>query len=258
MLICLDIGNSQIYGGVFDKNTLRLRFRHKTDTENSADQLGVFLKTTLRENDIVPEAVKKIAICSVVPSADFSVRAACKKYFNLDPFFLETGAKTGIKIKTKNPAETGSDLIASAIGAVEKYPDNHIIVGDFGTVTTYTFINKNKEFLGATFLPGFRLSMNVLGKAEKLFSVEIVKPQSIMGRSTMECIQSGLYYQQLSVLREVLSRASSEVFQGEKFFVIGTGGLAYLLTEESLFDVVDSDLILNGLKIAWEKNHAPV
>lgn len=254
MIICLDIGNSQIYGGVFDESGLLLRFRHKTETENSADQLGVFLKTVLRENDILPTAVKRIAICSVVPSVDFSVRAACKKYFNIEPFFLETGAKTGILIKTKNPAETGSDLIASAIGAVTKYPNTNIVVADFGTVTTYTYISKNKEFLGATFLPGFRLSMNVLGKAAKLFSVEIMKPGALMGRSTAECIQSGLYYQQLGVLREVISRASDEIFNKEKFMLIATGGFACFLNEEKLFDVVDPDIILEGLKIVLDKN----
>lgn len=257
-MLCLDIGNSHIFGGVFEKEAIRLRFRHETNPGITSDQFGIFLKNVLRENKIIPESIKHIAICSVVPSVDYSIRSACKKYFNIDPFFLESGVKTGIKIKTKNPNETGSDLIAGAVGAVSKYPNQNIIIADFGTITTYAFVSKNKEFLGASFLPGFRLSMSSLGKAAKLFPVEIIKPSSIAGKSTVESIQSGLYYHQLSMLKEVISQASTKIFKNEKTILVGTGGFVHLLENEKLFDEINSDLLLEGLKITFEKNYAPL
>lgn len=254
MILCLDIGNSQIFGGVFDHDKIALRFRHEAKLSGASDQLGVFLKSVLRENDLDPCAVKQIAICSVVPAMDYSIRAACRKYFDIDPFFLQAGVKTGIQIKTKNPSDTGSDLIAGVVGAIDSFPDKTLIVADFGTVTTYAFVSKNKEFLGATFLPGFRLAMSALGSTAKLFPVDIKKPKSIMGRSTAGSMRSGLYYHQVGMLKEVISQSINTIFDGEKPLVISTGGFAYLLKEENLFHSILPNMVLEGLKITLQKN----
>lgn len=249
MILCLDIGNSQIFGGVFDNEKIRLRFRHDTTTSSTSDQLGIFLKSVLRENGLVCDAIKQIAVCSVVPTIDYSLRAACRKYFDIEPFFLQAGVKTGLKIKYRNPLELGADRIANAIAAMSDYPGENIIVIDFGTATTFCAISHKKEYLGGAILAGMRLSMNALqANTARLFSVEIIKPKNIVGRSTAENIQSGLYFGQLGILREFTTRITEEYFKDKKPVIVGTGGFAYLFEREELFTTVAPDLILHGLK----------
>ena len=126
MMLCIDVGNSHIYGGVFDGEEICLRFRH-TSKVSTSDELGIFLKSVLRENNCDPSVIRAIAICSVVPQLDYSLRAACIKYFSVEPFFLQAGVKTGLNIKYRNPVDVGADRIANAIAATHlalglKYP----------------------------------------------------------------------------------------------------------------------------------------
>jgi len=249
MILCLDVGNSQIFGGVFVDDQLQLRFRHDTTVSSTSDQLGIFLINVLRENGLDKKNVKKIAICSVVPSLDYSLRAACIKYFDHDPFMLQAGVKTGLKIKYHNPLEVGADRIANAIAAVATYPKENIIVIDFGTATTFCTITKEKEYLGGAILAGMKLSMNALqNNTAKLFSVEIIKPTSVVGKTTVENIQAGLYYGQLGMLREFTRRITDEFFRDQKPIIIGTGGFSYLFEQEGIFTTVMPDLVLQGLR----------
>lgn len=158
MLLCLDIGNSHIFGGVFKNNKLVLRFRHATYSSITSDQLGTFLRNVLRENGFNPEKITKIAMCSVVPSIDYSLKAACIKYFKTEPFVLNYASKHGIQIKTQNPAENGGDIIAGLIAAIHLQPRKNLIVIDLGTVTTIAAITEKKEYLGVTFIPGIYTS----------------------------------------------------------------------------------------------------
>jgi len=255
MILCLDVGNSQIFGGVFDGEKILLRFRYATQKGQTSDQLGIFLKSVLQENGIDCAAINQIAICSVVPSIDYSLRAACIKYFNHEPFLLQAGVKTGLKIKYRNPLEVGADRIANAIAAVKQFPQKNIIVVDLGTATTFCAINTEKEYLGGAILTGIRLSMEALSNnTAKLFSVEILKPESALGRSTIESIQAGLYYGQLGAVRELSKRIGEEVFAGEKFLLLGTGGFATLFEKEKLFHTIVPDLVLQGLRLALEMN----
>lgn len=255
MILCLDVGNSQLYGGVFNGETIQLRFRHDTKLSGSSDDLGLFLKSVLRENAIATEQIKQIAICSVVPHIDYSLRAACKKYFDIEPFVLQAGVKTGLKIKYRNPLEVGADRITNAIAAAQLYPQQNIIVVDLGTATTVCVINAAKEYLGGVIMAGMRISMGALqNNAAKLFPVEIVTPESIIGRSTAESIQSGLYYGQLGLIREVVQRITREAFNDQAPVVIGTGGFAYLFANENIFHTIQPDLVLHGLRIALQLN----
>lgn len=255
MILCLDVGNSQIFGGVFNQNKLQLHFRYETKQGGTSDQLGIFLRSVLRENNFCHEKITQIAICSVVPFLDYSLRAACIKYFQIDPFFLAMGAKTGIKIKTNNPGETGADLVAAAIGAIHHYPNKNIIVIDFGTATTFSAISNKKEFLGASFLPGIRLAMNTLqDNTAKLSAVEIQKPENIAGRSTKESIQSGIYFGHLGTIREIVKRMIKETFHNKKAVIIGTGGFANLFEKEKIFSTVMPNIVLEGLYLALKIN----
>jgi type III pantothenate kinase len=255
MLLCLDVGNTNIFGGVFAKDEVILRFRYNTCHGSTSDQMGVFLRCLLRENNLDAKEIRAIAICSVVPSVDYSLHAACKKYFNLEPFILRSGIKTGIKIKTRNPAETGADLIAGCLAAVHDYPKDNVIVVDLGTATTLCAVSADKEFLGAVILAGLKISMDALqSNAAKLYPVEIIKPEKITGRFTTEAMQAGLYHGHLGAIKECLRGMSAEVFGAKKPIIIGTGGFAHLFEAEKIFDNIQPDLILHGLRLAFEMN----
>ena len=249
MILCLDIGNSQIFGGVFGNESLELTFRRTSQLRSSSDELGVFFRTVLRENDIDPKSITKVAICCVVPDLLYSLRATCQKYFRIEPLILRPGIKTGLKILYRDPREVGADRIADAIGAVKLYPDRNIIVADFGTATTICAISHKKEFLGGNILPGLNLSMRALEeKTAQLPSVEIVPVKTAIGRSTVESIQAGLYWSNVGMVRELVKRISDEEFSTGNPVVIGTGGFAQLFNRQKLFDEVVPDLILKGLR----------
>ena len=249
MILCLDIGNSQIFGGVFGNESLELTFRRTSQLRSSSDELGVFFRTVLRENDIDPKSITKVAICCVVPDLLYSLRATCQKYFRIEPLILRPGIKTGLKILYRDPREVGADRIADAIGAVKLYPERNIIVADFGTATTICAISHKKEFLGGNILPGLNLSMRALEeKTAQLPSVEIVPVKTAIGRSTVESIQAGLYWSNVGMVRELVKRISDEEFSAGNPVVIGTGGFAQLFNRQKLFDEVVPDLILKGLR----------
>ncbi len=255
MILTLDVGNSQIYGGVFENNKMRISFRRSSKTGSSSDQMGIFLRNVLRENDIDPKKVKKIAICSVVPDVIYSLKGACKKYFNVEPFVLQAGVKTGLKIKYLSPVEVGADRIANSIAGIQMFPKKNLIIVDLGTATTFCAISKEKDYLGGAISAGLKLCMESLeNRTAKLPTVEIVEMNKALGRATVESIQSGLYYGHVGMIRELCARLATECFSTEKPFVIGTGGFAYLFEKEKVFDVIVPDLVLKGLVAAIKMN----
>lgn len=254
-ILCLDVGNSQIFGGVYHQDKIQLRFRRTSRSGASSDELGLFLRSVLRENGIDPSEIGQISLCTVVPEVLHSLKNCCLKYFSRNPFVLQAGVKTGLKVKYRNPLEVGSDRIANAVAAMDLYPGENLLVADFGTATTFCAISAQKEYLGGVILAGLRISMEALEqRTAKLPSVEIVKPQTVLGRSTVESIQSGLYYGNLGALREIKERLSLELFGDELPKVIGTGGFASLFADANLFDEEHPDLVLHGLYLALKMN----
>ena len=255
MLLCLDVGNTQIFGGLFKDEKLVLQFRKASKQNFSSDELGVFLKNVIRENSFDTNDIHAISICSVVPDQEYSIRSGCIKYFNITPFFVQPGVKTGLKIKYNNPLEVGSDRITNAIAAVKTYPNQNIIVVDFGTATTFCVITKNKEYLGGIILPGLRISMEALEQhTAKLPRVEIKETRSVYGKSTIESIQAGLYHGNVAIVESLTKKITNEAFQGEKPVIIGTGGFSSLFQNEKLFDSISQTLVLNGLLEAFKMN----
>ncbi|MNK80581.1 Type III pantothenate kinase [compost metagenome] len=255
MILCLDVGNTQIYGGLFDKDKMVLSFRKNSKSGASSDETGIFLRTVIRENGFDPTKIRQIALCSVVPEVIYSLKGACMKYFNINPFNLQAGVKTGLKIKYRNPLEVGADRIANAIAATHLYPGKNLIIVDLGTATTFCAVTKDKDYLGGSIVAGLRLSMEALEmKTAKLPSVEIVSTHEVLGRSTVESLQSGLYYGHLGTMREISSRITRECFQDDKPLVIGTGGFSYLFEKEKIFDEIMPDLVLKGMLIALQYN----
>jgi type III pantothenate kinase len=230
MLLCVDVGNSQIFGGIFVNDQLQVQFRRTSQTRSSSDELGVFFRSVLRENNVDPDLISQVAICCVVPDLLYSLRACCQKYFGLDPLILRPGIKTGLKIQYRDPKEVGADRIADAVGAVTMFPGRNLIVADFGTATTLCAMEALEE------------------RTAQLPSVEILPPRNALGRTTVESIQSGLYWSNVGMVRELVSRITEEEFKDEPPLVVATGGFAQLFNREKLFDEVVPDLILTGLR----------
>jgi len=259
MILSLDVGNTQVFGGVFDgpigQEKMLISFRRSSKQGSSSDEVGVFLRMVIRENGIDPAQIKLIVLCSVVPEVIYSLRGACQKYFNITPFILQAGVKTGLRIKYRNPLEVGADRIANSIAAVNLYPNQHLILVDLGTATTFCAVSKEKEYLGGAIIAGLKLSMEALeAKTAKLPSVEIMSRSEVLGQSTVESLQSGLYYGHLGAMREIISRITHESFKNEKTFVIGTGGFSSLFEKEKIFNTIVPDLVLKGNLIALQMN----
>jgi type III pantothenate kinase len=255
VILTLDVGNSQILGGVFDDGAIALRFRAPSRPSTTSDELGLFLRGVLRENDVDPGVITGTAFCSVVPDINYSLRSCCRKYFGLDPFVLRAGVKTGLRILYRNPLEVGADRIASAIAATHLYPGRHAIVVDLGTATNFDVIANGRDHMGGVIVPGIRISMEALERSTaRLPKVEIVAAEELVGRSTVAGIQSGLYFGTLAMIEGLTREIRQRAFQGEPALVIGTGGFSRLFEDAGVFDVLQPDLVLIGLERALALN----
>lgn len=255
MTLTIDVGNSNITGGVFDGEELILQFRQITHQNSSSDELGIFLRTVLRENNIDPAKITEIGICSVVPQINYSLSNGILKYFKIEPLFIQTGIKTGLKIKIPNQKSVGADLIADSIGAIAIEPGKNLIIVDLGTATTIHALSKDREYFGGAILPGLKISAEALAmRTSKLPHVEIVKTEKSCGTDTISAIQAGSYFGTAGAIKEICARMSKEVFGTEKVYVIGTGGFSKIFEEYRLFDKVIPELTLLGVKKALELN----
>ena len=255
MILVLDIGNSQVFGGVFDDQKLCLQFRRTTRAESTSDEIGIFLRQVLRENGIEPAGIQSVAVCSVVPDMVHSVRNASLKYFGLRPFLLEPGVRTGLNIRYRNPLEVGADRIAGALAAATLYPGKNAIIVDFGTATTIDALTAERDYLGGVIIPGLRLAMESLGaRTARLTKVEIRKPPELLGRSTVESIQAGLYHGNVAILRHLCAQVREQYFSNSPTLLIGTGGFARLFEDEGIFDAHVPELVLLGLREALRLN----
>ena len=252
MLLCLDIGNSQILGGVYDGDRLGTTFRRSSSIRASSDEHAMFLRSILRENEIDPQQIAMAAICSVVPDVLYSIRNCFQKYFGFQPFLLQPGVKTGLKIRYRNPLEVGADKIANAIGALSLFPGRNLLIVDFGTATTMCAVSSAKEYLGGIITPGLQMSMAALeSRTARLPAVEIVRPGEVLGRSTVESIQSGLYHGTVATVRSLAALVTAEHFAGDPPVILATGGFGRLFEQERLFDSFVPDLPLIGLCRAY-------
>lgn len=255
MVLSIDIGNTVTNCGLFDGEKIVLQVRCATNINSTSDEIGLFLRDSLRENGFEWKDVEKIGICSVVPSVNYSWASACAKYLDHDPLFIQAGIKTGLKLKYPNPKEIGADLIAAAMGAVVLHPETDLIIVDMGTATTLELVTRDKEFLGGTIMPGLKISVNALASGTaKLPSVEIAKPEHSCGTNTIEAIQSGLYYGTAGSIKEICYQYQKSNFKGGKAYIIGTGGFSKIFNDYKLFDEIVPELVLLGVKKAIDLN----
>ncbi len=253
--LCFDIGNTDIYGGVFRGEELIAEFRKSNHARPTVDEFGVFLVQLLRLKGVDPAEIKAVAIASVVPDALGPVAGAVRVHLGVEPLVLQAGVRTGLKLRVKEPTEVGADRIANAIAAVDRFPDRDLIIIDTGTATTLCVVTAAREYLGGAIVAGLGLSMRALGRGTaKLPLVDIQRPPHALGRTTIENIQSGLFFGHLGTLRELIARLSEEAFGGTPPMVVGTGGFAPLFKEFGIFDTIVPDLVLRGLLRAIDLN----
>ncbi|MBO2536759.1 type III pantothenate kinase [Rummeliibacillus suwonensis] len=254
MILVMDVGNTNISIGIYKEDHLEHHWRMKTDTLKTEDEYAMQLKTLFMDGDLSFKDIQGIIISSVVPPIMFSLETMCRKYFSIEPIVVGPGVKTGLNIKCENPREIGADRIVNAVGAIQEY-GAPIIVVDFGTATTYCYINENKEYMGGAIAPGMTISMEALfTHCSKLPRIEIATPQNVIGKNTVSSMQAGIVYGYVGQVEGIIGRIRQQ--DREDALVIATGGLANLVAKEStIIDIVDPFLTLKGLNIIYKRNH---
>jgi type III pantothenate kinase len=257
-ILCLDVGNSDIYGGVCRGEELLLEFRKANYQQPSADEFGVFLLQILQAHGMAAETLDKVAIASVVPGCNYMLLCACEKYLSKVPLMVSAGIHTGLQIRTKQPSELGADRIATAMAAVQAYPSRDRVVIDMGTATTFCAIDRESNYLGGVIAAGIGLSMRALAQnTAKLPHVDLQRPQARIGTTTLESIQLGWYLGHLGLISEVVRRLREQAFAGREPVVLGTGGHARFFVADGVFTAHVPDLVLRGLCRAVELNPYP-
>ncbi|MGB2578837.1 type III pantothenate kinase [Elusimicrobium simillimum] len=254
MILTLDVGNTQIFGGVFDGEEVKLRFRKTSAGVLTSDELGIFLKQVLRENGVKPEDIKDIGISSVVPDLLRTIVNCCGKYFNIDPFIISSQTEKTLTYQGRPLDGLGADRVANAVGAMALHPGEDLIIIDFGTANTYCAISAKGEYLGGAIQIGIATSLNALTQnTAQLSKVEILNPGAAGGLTTATQLQSGMYYGNLGAIKEFVARLQNECFKGAKVKVLGTGGMARMYEDEKIFDQYLPDLVIYGIKVALER-----
>lgn len=253
MLLTIDIGNTNITLGLFDGELLKLTARLATDQRKTGDEYAVAIKDILTLHGEAVESVEDCIISSVVPSVGASVGNAVATLCDVVPLLLGPGIKTGLNIKIDNPAQLGADLAAGAVGALHEYTMPCIII-DMGTATTLSVLDKNGAFLGGSIAAGVRMTLRALAEGTAaLPSINVASPKSVIGRNTVDCMQSGLILGTAAMLDGLIDRIEDEL--GEKATVIATGGLSKEIINHCKNDIIyNENLLLEGLRLIWEKN----
>lgn len=254
MLLVLDVGNTNIVVGVYNGTELINSYRIATVVSRTSDEYTAIITQLLSIDKIDLNNIEDVIISSVVPEVMHSLENFVMKCIKKEPFIVGPGIKTGINIKYENPAQVGADRIVNAVAGFEKYGGPLIII-DFGTATTFCYINEKGEYEGGAITPGVKISSEALfKKASKLHKVELVKPKNVIGKNTISSMQSGIVYGYVGLVDSLVDRIKLEMNKPNAK-VISTGGLASLIISETKnVDIIDKNLTLDGLRIIYEKN----
>jgi type III pantothenate kinase len=257
MLLAIDVGNTNIVVGVFEKTTLVQSWRLQTVRERTSDELGLLIDGLFAYSRIDRSKVDGIVLASVVPPLTGTTRSMVERYFGRDALIVDPAGNTGMPVLYDNPAEVGADRIVSAIAAYEKFgkrAGRPMVVCDFGTATTLDAVTANGEYLGGAICPGVTISADALfQRAARLPRIDVRKPARVIGRTTVGSMESGLFYGYVGMVEGLVRRMSDEL--GGNAICVATGGLATVIAPETpLIDHVDADLVLHGLRIVWDRN----
>jgi type III pantothenate kinase len=264
VLLCIDIGNTNTVLATFEGEKLVHSWRVKTDARSTADELGLQLRGLLAQEGIgwpghssrgdQNVGLTGVCACSTVPAALRSLRGMLGRYYpDLPTVIVEPGVRTGVQLAIDNPKEVGADRVVNTLAAFTLYGGPSIVV-DVGTTTTFDVISARGEFLGGAFTPGIEISFDALAeRAAQLRKVEPVKPRSVIGKNTVECLQSGMYFGYAGLVDRIVDRMAEEL--GEVEAVIATGGLAPVILRECRTVTHHEPMItLIGLRMVYERN----
>ena len=252
MLLVIDTGNTNTTLGVFDGERLVTHWRLTTARVRTVDEYGVYARNLFAFAGIDFKAITAVVIASVVPPLNYTLKRMSEVYFNLTPLMIDHATDMGLEILYNPPSDVGADRLVDAVAAIHKYGAPCIVV-DFGTATTFNAIDAERRYLGGVITPGISISSEALfQRAARLPPVEIKRPQSVIGSSTVGSMQSGLYYGFVGLVDGILRRMLEEL--GANTRVVATGGLASLIaTGSELINTIDSTLTLEGLRLVSER-----
>ncbi len=253
MILAMDVGNTNIKTALFDGKEMYKYWRMSTNIHSTSDEYGIRLVSMFEHEKVPLDAVDGIIVSSVVPTINFTIDHMLQNYFGRTPLFVAPGIKTGINIRYENPRELGSDRIANAVAAYEEYGGPCIFI-DFGTATTFGVVDENGVFLGGLICPGIKLSSEALvtGTA-KLPRFELTRPDTVIGRTTLTNLQSGMFYGYVGLVKNIVRKIRQEL--NREAYVVATGGLAVMIADESkAIDKLDGLLTLKGLRLIYERN----
>ena len=249
MLLAIDIGNTSTAIGVYGDGDLLSHWRAKTNKESTADQFALLFREFFDLGNYSFDQVKGVAISNVVPSLTHAIKSMAKRYFKVEPL-LVNHENAGLKIDYPNPSEIGADRLVNAVAAYKKYK-TAVVVIDFGTATTFDYIDDKGAYCGGAIVPGIMISNEALYRwTSKLPRVDIAKTDKVITKSTVDAIQSGVYHGYVGLVKYMIEKIALEV--GSKPHVIAAGGLASLVVEELNIEI-DRFLTLEGLRIVFEK-----
>lgn len=253
MLLCIDIGNTNIKLGLFEGDKLRAHWRIATERTRLADEYAMLLLDLFRAQQITLDVVNGIALSSVVPALTPEFSDLARRYLKQTPIVVGPGVKTGMNIRTDHPAEVGSDLIVHAVAARALYGAPVIVIA-FGTATTFSAVAASGDFVGVAIAPGVGTSAEALFRfAAKLPQIELARPPNAIGKNTVHSMQAGLVFGYAGLVEGLIKRMRAEL--GSNARVIATGGLAQLIANETpLIEIVEPNLTLLGLRLIYEMN----
>jgi type III pantothenate kinase len=253
MLLAIDIGNTNITLGLYAEQEITHAWRLATAHERMPDEYGLQLLGLLQHAGCGPEMIEAVVLASVVPPLTGTFSQACRKYLDRSPLVVDAGVKTGVRIRYEDPKSVGADRVADA-AAVQHFYGGPACIVDFGTATTFDAISREGDYLGGAIAPGIGVASEALfQRTAKLPRVDLSRPPAAIGRNTVNAIQSGLIFGYVGLVEGMVARFRSEL--GDDMHVIGTGGLAELITAET--DVIQHLapwLTLDGLRLIWDLN----
>ncbi len=252
LLLALDVGNTNTVVGLFSGERLRTHWRLTTHAERTADEVGMWLLQLLRWEQVAPGDLAAVAVASVVPPMDPRLKDGVRRYLGLAPFFVEPGIRTGMPLEVDAPHELGADRLCDAVAAFAEHGGPCLVL-DFGTAVTWEVVSAEGAYLGGAIAPGPGVTADALSsKTAKLPRVAMAPPPRVIGKGTVDSIQSGLFYGYLGLIEEVTRRILAELGPAK---VIATGGFAEVFAGYTpLIDRVEPDLTLHGLRLLWQLN----